>query len=424
MSQAPLTPEQMQQALDLVAEHGDTCAAARAVGMAQSTFSHRWRKAKAWQAQRQIQAGPRPIKPDTPDGFEVRQVSTGYDAEGNVKGQWVGSRLEGSYTETVPDGHIVKGMSTLVDEQGKTRAQWIKTGIDPDHQKAASEAAILAAIAERVQPLDRIPTPAVLEPLGGDRKNKLTLYTMTDCHVGMLAWGLETGAPWDLDIAERCLVNTLTAMIDAAPESAVGVLNQLGDFLHFDSMKPLTPEHGHVLDADSRYQKVVKVAVRVIIRVIRHMLTKHDDVWVLLNEGNHDPAGSVWLRVMFELLFRENPRVHIEDSPLPYVVKEWGCNMLGFHHGHLAKKEKLPLLFASHFAEIWGRTTNRHIHTGHYHCIDEKEHPGVTVLQHPTLAAPDAYAIRGGWISKRQAMSITYHKTKGQIGRGIFLPTE
>ena len=411
-----MTEDQMQEALALVDLHGGVAQAARAIGVPRETMSYRVQRARAHAAQTGMKVGDRPIKPDTPAGFEVRQISTGYDAEGNVTGQWVGSRLEGTHTETVPEGHIVKGLSTLVDEQGKTRAQWIKTAIDTSKVKTALDAAIEAAL-ETLEPYPTVPAP-----LGYLDADLLTLYTMTDCHVGMLAWGLETGEPWDLTIAEECLTKALFQMIDTAPASAVGLLNQLGDFLHFDSMKPLTPEHQHVLDADSRYQKVVKVAIRIIRRVIHYMLTKHEAVWVLLNEGNHDPAGSVWLREMFSILFEGNPRVKIETSPVPYVVKEWGINMLGFHHGHLSKKEKLPLLFAASFPEIWGRTSNRHVHTGHYHCIDEQEHPGITVLQHPTLAAPDAYAIRGGWISKRQAMSITYHREKGQVGRGYTIP--
>ena len=36
--------------------------------------------------------------------------------------------------------------------------------------------------------------------------NLATAYILTDYHLGMLAWGLETGADWDLDIAEDLLV--------------------------------------------------------------------------------------------------------------------------------------------------------------------------------------------------------------------------
>jgi hypothetical protein len=246
---------------------------------------------------------------------------------------------------------------------------------------------------------------------------------MTDCHVGMLAWDKEAGEDWDLSIAENCLTTTLLKMIDAAPDSAVGILNQLGDFMHFDSLSPMTPTNHHILDADSRYQKVVQVAVRILRRVIDAMLVKHKSVHVEMKEGNHDPAGSVWLRVMFTHLYEKNPRVTVNLSPNPYTIYVHGKTMLGFYHGHLAKLASLPQLYAAQFAKEWGATEYRYIHTGHKHHVEEKEHAGIKVIQHPTLAAPDAYAARGGWLSKRQATSMTYHKEFGEIARGIFIPS-
>jgi len=37
--------------------------------------------------------------------------------------------------------------------------------------------------------------------------------------------------------------------------------------------------------------------------------------------------------------------------------------------------------------------------------------------QHRTLASPDAYASRGGWLSGRDASVITYHNKYGEVGR-------
>jgi len=266
------------------------------------------------------------------------------------------------------------------------------------------------------------PLPAIRPPVRTRDADLCNLYTLTDFHIGMLSWDRETGADWDLKIAELVLVGTFTRMIDAAPLAEVGILNQLGDFLHFDSLTPETPAHRHVLDADSRYQKVVEVAVGALRRIISHMLTKHNKVRVFMTEGNHDPAGSVWLRVMFAQLYANNPRVVVEKSPNPYVSYLHGKTLLGFHHGHLAKLNNLPQLFAAKFRKEWGQATHTYIHTGHKHHVDEKEHPGCNVIQHATLAAPDAYAARGGWLSKRQATSMTYHKTRGEIARGIFIP--
>jgi hypothetical protein len=314
-----------------------------------------------------------------------------------------------------PEGYKLKGTSTLYDGDGIARMQWVKTDASLELLQKMQRAA-LAAMCEELKPITPVKAPKTRDA------DLATLYTLTDCHVGMLAWDRETGADWDLGIAENCLVNTFCQMIDAAPASAIGIVNQLGDFLHFDSLQPMTPTNHHILDADSRYQKMVEVAVRILRRVVTAALEKHARVIVEMKEGNHDPAGSVWLRVMFAQLYEKNPRVMIDMSPNPYTIHRHGKTLLGFHHGHLLKKPQLPLLFAAQFAKEWGETEYRYIHVGHLHHVEEKEHPGIKVIQHPTLAAPDAYAARGGWLSKRQATSMTYHSQRGEIARGVFIP--
>jgi hypothetical protein len=125
---------------------------------------------------------------------------------------------------------------------------------------------------------------------------------------------------------------------------------------------------------------------------------------------------------MLTALYEGEPRLTVTDSELPFYVVRWGDNMLGFHHGHKVKNEQLPLLFAAQFPKVWGETTKRAIHCGHRHHVDEKEYNGVIVVQHPTLAARDAYAARGGWIAERAVQAITYHRRFGQVGRVYVCP--
>ena len=388
MSQRPLTDEQMDEALEAYQRFGSYPKAAAALGMPAQTFYNRLIRAR-----RRAQLDPGPAvevpSPESP-------VAELYPA---------------------PEGYLVKGTSSLFDDTGKLRLQWVKTHIDNDRFRAMVEAACRVA-AEKIPPASLIAAPGVTLP------ELCTLYTLTDCHVGMLAWARETGEPWDLQIAERVLTDMFEHMVLGAPPSAVGIVNQLGDFLHFDGLKPVTPEHGHLLDADSRYQKMVEVAVRILRRVIERALAKHETVQVYMHEGNHDMSGAVWLRVLFSALYADNPRVSVEKSPLPYVAFQHGKTMICFHHGHLAKNNSLPLLFAAWFPQMWGATTKRYIHTGHRHHVEEKEHPGVKVIQHPTLAAADAYAARGGWFSERQVSAITYHNERGEVSRNVFIPEE
>jgi hypothetical protein len=168
--------------------------------------------------------------------------------------------------------------------------------------------------------------------------------------------------------------------------------------------------------------KMVKTAIRILRTVVAKALEKHQKVVLLLAEGNHDISSSVWLRAMFQALYENEPRIQVIDSELPYYVYQHGETMLAWHHGHLSKNNALPILFASQFPKIWGNTKKRYAHVGHRHHVEEKEHSGMTVIQHSTLAARDAYAARGGWISERHVTSITYSDKFGQVARNTVTP--
>lgn len=322
---------------------------------------------------------------------------------------------EHDMVHVVPAPYVVKGTSTYYDKEGKRAGQWVKTDLD----RRAAEAAMRAAVDALAVTLPRA-KPARLKRATLDEL--CALYTLTDCHVGMRAWAPETGADWDLEIAERTLTGAIEYLVESAPAATTCVINQLGDFLHFDSLAPVTPTSGHLLDADSRYSKVVSVATRILRTAIDRALTRHRRVIVLMAEGNHDMASSVWLRHLFALLYEDEPRVEVMPGELPYYVHTHGRVMLAFHHGHLSKNAQLPLLFAAQYPKEWGATTRRYCHTGHRHHTEEKEHSGMTVVQHPTIAARDAYAARGGWIADQRMKMIIYHADHGEAGTIVVTP--
>ncbi len=322
-------------------------------------------------------------------------------------------------TRTVPEGFTLKGVSSYygMNDAGEMalKGQWVKSRADDEARERLIMAAFEAMAGElpRVAPL---PVPVVLS------HQLCNLYTMTDAHVGMLAWHREGGADWDLSIAERVLLGCFTQMIESSPAAGSCVINQLGDWLHFDGMEAKTPTSGHILDADSRFQKVVVASLRILRAIVDMALAKHGQVYIVMAEGNHDLASSVWLRVMFSALYENEPRVTVNDSALPYYVHRHGSTMLAFHHGHLKKMDGLPLLFAAAFPQVWGETTKRYCHTGHFHHEMMREHAGMKVIQHPTLAARDAYAARFGYLSERQATAYTYHCEFGQVASFTVTP--
>ncbi len=334
----------------------------------------------------------------------IRRLERSAAAQGYAPGHWTNGTAPGYRIGKVT---VQRGPGGIVERTWEREL--------PDDMLGRLKAAV-EALSDDIPRLPPVPAPVQ------GQANLLNLYTITDAHVGMLAWRHEGGEDWDLKIAEKALFGAFEAMIAAAPAAEVGFINQLGDFLHSDGMVPVTPTSHNVLDQDGRFEKMVGIAIRLLRRMVDLALQKHNQVIVLLAEGNHDLASSVWLRVMFKALYENEPRVTVIQSALPYYAYKHGKTLLAFHHGHLTKPDALAGKVAAGFPELWGQTTRRYAHLGHQHHLYEKEHDGITVTQHPTLAARDAYAARGGWFAQRAASAITYHTEFGQVAKNTVVP--
>jgi hypothetical protein len=239
----------------------------------------------------------------------------------------------------------------------------------------------------------------------------------------MLAFSEETGSDdWDTKIAEDTITRWIYAAIQAAPKAHTGLLLQLGDWLHFDGLDALTPQSRNILDTDTRFQLLVRVAVRVLRRILSLMLRKHAHVHVIMADANHDPASSAWLREVFDVLFEKEPRLIVDTSADTYYGFQWGQVSIFAHHGHKAKMAEVSRTFAGKFREMYGATQYSYAHVGHLHHVASKEDPLMITEQHPTLAAMDAYAAKGGHVNQRGAQVITYHRSFGEVGRLTIRP--
>ena len=314
-------------------------------------------------------------------------------------------------TPHVGSGYGIKGVSTLVGEDGKAKLRWVKTSVDAEAQEAAM-CATIAAMKEEIKPVKKVKKTKA--PKSSELMN---LYTITDYHLGMLAWKEETGDDWDTQIAEDTLVAWFEQAMAQSPDSEKATFCQLGDFLHWDGFDAVTPMSGHLLDADTRFQKLVRVAIRVLRRVIGMLLVKHDEVHVIMAEGNHDMSSSIWLRELFHTLYDNEPRVTIDTNPDPYYCVEHGKCSLFFHHGHNKNFKAISEVFTAKFREVFGRTLHSFAHMGHYHHTKVEENNLMVLEQHRTLSGKDAYSSRGGYMSGRDAKVITYHVEYGEVSR-------
>jgi len=317
---------------------------------------------------------------------------------------------EHGMTRHVPDGFNVNGVSTLYREDGTIAAQWVKSSADAERREALMREA-LAALSESIPRAKPVAVPAA-----GD-EDLLNCFVVTDFHLGALSWAPETGADWDTDLAERTLVEWFNQAIAQAPKAKTALLAQISDLLHWDGFDAKTPTSGHLLDADTRFPRLVRVAIRVLRQVIEMLLRTHERLHIIMADANHDPVSQVWLREWLAMFYENDPRVTVDTSPSPYNVYEFGNVAIFTHHGHKRNVGNVAEVFAAKFREIFGRTKYAYAHMGHLHHLDVKENNLMVVEQHRTLAAADAYTARGGWLSGRDAKCITYHRQYGEVGR-------
>ncbi len=357
----------MQEAVKAVADYGSQKKAAKALGIARSTLQERLKKAAR---------------------------------SGN----------DGLALKPVPFGHSVRGISTLYDADGIARSQWIKTKVD---------AVSIEDLAEYFSDAFRSykgGSPIVLRPQTTD-DSLLTVYPITDLHIGMMAWGAETGVDWDMKIAEETALDVYAKLIMQSQPSKTALLVNLGDFFHINDSKNVTPASGHLLDVDSRYQKIIYTGVRIFLKVIEMALGKHERVVVRNTKGNHDSDACVALNVALSLWFSDEKRVTIEDSPRQLWAYAFGNSLLGFYHSHTMKPDRAAMALACEYANEWGKSKYRMMMHGHYHQEMVKEVGNVRVEGFQTLAARDEYAASSGYYSGRSATAITFHELRGEIGR-------
>ena len=323
---------------------------------------------------------------------------------------------ENDLVHPVDEAHVAKGTSTLYNEDGKPILQWVKTDLKHDRMVQ-----IMREVADELKS-DIKPAKPVKLANKTQLDELLNLYVLTDIHFGMRAWDQEAGANWDLEIAEKTVLDAFSHQIACSPDARTGFFLQLGDGLHYDGIEPETPSSRHVLDTDSRFPKIVRTAIRVFRQCTAMLLAKHEQVVILHAQGNHDKASSVWLQEWTSVLYENEPRVKNIVNPNLYYAYQHGKVLLGAHHGHKrSNPADLASVFIDQYRNLHGTTCRTYIHSGHLHSDRVWSRGNTKVERHETLAARDAYAAGGGYNSDRSLKCITYDHN-AERGRSIFYP--
>ena len=338
------------------------------------------------------------------DGFEITRV-TSKEADGS----FVTQKQDRSDEELkMPEGHILERTSQLVD------GSWYKTKrttlVNPEDYAARME----EAFASFTPAAPATPRPEI------SFLDQLTVYPWADPHFGMFAWKGDSGQNWDLKLAVQAVKTTFTKLVAKSPRTRKALLLIGGDILHADNQAERT-RSGNPLDVDGRFPKVVDTAGETAAWNVSLLLTNHDEVEVIVLPGNHDENSFYAVTMFLRAWFRNEPRVTIDRSAKPTRYREYGDNMLGMTHGHMAKAKRMPLMMAADEREMWGRAKFTYAHMFHVHHAskDQDEDGGVLVETHRIIAPADAWHYAEGYRAGRGLQSITYDPETGESGRSV-----
>lgn len=277
-------------------------------------------------------------------------------------------------------------------------------------------------ISEFAAALKAAPSRNISPPRFSDNE-LLTLYPWGDPHMGMYAWGEETGKDYDLKIAAREHRAAVDSLYARSPNSCIGVLLIVGDLVHSDTKQNRTEASGHALDVDTRWSRVMRVTLETVVYAVVQGLRKHRKMIVRLCEGNHDPQAAYSIALALASHFRNEPRVTVDLSPSNFWYYRFGLCFFMATHGHTCKTEKLPQIMAADRPKEWGASRFRYVFQGHLHHKFIKELWGAVVEVLRTLAPGDAWSRSHGYRALSEMQAITYHRRLGEILR-VTCPTQ
>lgn len=312
-------------------------------------------------------------------------------------------------------GLLLKKTSTMYDADGNVKLQWVSSEADKEDQLKAVQSAIESMVAgiESLQPSDSISLP--------DDDENITTYISSDVHIGALVWEPETGEDYDTDIAVERLKSSYDHLFATSPNSKAAIILDLGDLTEVDNFTGTTSKSGNILDTDSRFPKILTAAYQGLVYAIQKALTKHEIVYFYNIAGNHDNVVGHAVREIVNAYFRNEPRLIIDSSPAPIKYHQHGQTLLGFAHGDGLKMKDAGEVMAVDNEAIFSHTKHRFFLFGHIH--KDSVHDGRLCKSESfrNIASLNAWAHHKGFRRQPGTMkSITYSATSGEVSRSTY----
>jgi predicted phosphodiesterase len=317
----------------------------------------------------------------------------------------------------VPEGEVVIGRSIYTSDDEGNKA-WLKT------KRTMTEAERDKALQGFVDGLVKGVKP--YKPKAKPKTKKfaddlLPTIVIGDAHFGMRADSRETKEQdYDTKIAAQSHLEAISYLVSVSSASEHSLLVNVGDFIHANGSAGTT-FGGTRLDVDTRIEVVLETAAQTFIFAIEKMLSKHQNVSVIMARGNHDSDTAIALALILKFYYSKEPRVNILDPHGFFHTLQFGETLIAVHHGDKVKANKLAAILPRMLPDQWSSTNYRKWLVGHIHHQNAIETDnGVFVESFGTIAFPDSYHASHGYSASSVMTQITFHRDGGEALRHVY----
>ena len=284
------------------------------------------------------------------------------------------------------------------------------------------------------QLLEEIKTKSPITPLKFEEDTpgkRMLEISIADPHIGLQCFQGQADEDYNFTIARYRYINAVQRLVKAA--EVYGPFDRVlfpfgNDYLHAD---PLPNKHGGYATTGGTPQPEMMDWYQSYIfgeRLLRETLTYLSEVAPVdapVIMGNHDGNSTFTLGRVMNAYFHNDSNVNVDASPSPYKFVEYGCNLIGFEHGHSVNAVRLAALMANEVPDAWARTAGgyREWHLGDQHRKGSAkpsmlEEQGVSVEYLPSLVAPNTWHREKSFNNqKRGCMAWVWDREAGPVAR-------
>jgi len=302
--------------------------------------------------------------------------------------------------------HVTKRVTNVWGQNTQTKLWW-----------APNELEILTSNWDDF--LGHISSDAIKLPGPNAQYDKGLLYQINifDAHIGMKAWGPETGEDYDLYIALDRYRQAFSNLLAEAPQGARILLPIGQDLFHFDTLiqgKAGATAKGTPQDVDSRWQKLFIATTQMLANCIEAARAR-GPVDIIIVPGNHDTQTTFYAGQYLQALYSAQDDVRLDVTPRMRKYYAFGDVLLGFTHGHEEKKKDLFGLMAEEAGDDWSDSYWREWHRGHVHQEEVSEDGRLRIRTMPALSGTDSWHAEKGYRSMPGARAFLWHRTNGLV---------